>query len=262
MLAGVAVVVPCYRVRRHIMGVLAGLRGRVAAVYVVDDACTEGTGRFVQAWCDDPGVTVLFHAENQGVGGAVMTGYARALVDRHAVVVKMDGDGQMDPAFLDALVAPVLSGAADYAKGNRFCGWRSVRAMPGLRVAGNLAASVLMRVASRWRGMDPCNGYTAIARERLLRLPFDRLERRWFFESDMLCWLSGVGAVVQDVPIPARYGDEASGMNAALVLREFPLRLTARAMRRIWGGWGEGRRGRGFRRAAPPGAPSPCPPCW
>jgi glycosyltransferase involved in cell wall biosynthesis len=238
MLTKLAVVVPCYRVRRHIMGVLAGLRGRVAAVYVVDDACPEGTGRFVQARCDDPAVFVLFHAANQGVGGAVMTGYARALADGHAVVVKMDGDGQMDPAFLEALVAPVLSGAADYAKGNRFCGWRSVRAMPVARVVGNAAASVLMRGASRWRGMDPCNGYTAIARETLLRLPFERLERRWFFESDMLCWLSGVDATVRDVPIPARYGDEVSGMSTALVLREFPLRLAARAVRRARGAAG------------------------
>lgn len=233
MLRSVAVVVPCYRVRQHISGVLAGLRGRVAAVYVVDDACPDGTGGFVQAQCDDPAVHVLFHAENQGVGGAVMTGYARALQDGHAVVVKMDGDGQMDPAFLDALVAPVLSGLADYAKGDRFCGWRSLRAMPRSRVLGNLAASLTMRVASRWRGMDPCNGYTVIARETLLWLPFERLERRWFFESDMLCWLSGVGAVVRDVPIPARYGDEVSGMNTLLVLREFPGRLAARALRRL-----------------------------
>ena len=230
----VAVVIPCYRVRRHIGGVLEGLRGRVAAVYVVDDACPEGTGAFVEAWCTDPAVVVLRHGENQGVGGAVLTGYARALADGHGCVVKMDGDGQMDPAYLPELVGPVLAGRADYAKGDRFCGWRSLRAMPAGRVVGNFVASVLMRVVCRGRRMDPCNGYTAISGEVLRALPMGRMERRWFFECDMLCWLSARGARVVDVPIPARYADEVSGLNTVRVLREFPARLAVRAWRRAW----------------------------
>lgn len=215
------------------MGVLAGLVGRVAAIYVVDDACPEGTGRFVQSVCCDPAVTVLFHTTNQGVGGAVLTGYTRALADGHAVVVKMDGDGQMDPAYLHALVAPVLAGA-DYAKGDRFCGWRSLRSMPWERVVGNFTASIVMRLACRGRRMDPCNGYTAIGRATLARLPFGRMERRWFFECDMLCWLASIGGTVVDVPIPARYGDETSGLNTLRVLKEFPSRLMVRVLRRAW----------------------------
>ncbi len=234
MTASIAVVIPCYRVRRHILGVLAGLRGRVTAIYVVDDACPEGTGRFVQATAADPTIRVLFHAENQGVGGAVLTGYAAALADGHAIVVKMDGDGQMDPAYLDALLAPVLSGAAAYAKGDRFCGLASLRAMPPGRVVGNFCASLAMWLASGWRGMDPCNGYTAISRDMLARIPLAGLERRWFFECDMLCWLSGAGATVANIAIPARYNGEASGLNTMRVLREFPRRLAVRALRRAW----------------------------
>ena len=230
----VAVVLPCFRVRRHILHVLAGLHGRVAAIYVVDDACPEGTGRFVQAMVNDPAVTVLFHAANQGVGGAVLTGYRRALADGHQRVVKMDGDGQMDPAYLDALLAPILEGRADYAKGNRFCGWRSLRAMPRPRLLGNATASLLMSLVCGRVSLDPCNGYTAITRDLLLQLPFERIERRWFFECDMLSWLSGIGARIASVPIPARYGDEVSGLNTMRVLREFPARMAVRAMRRAW----------------------------
>ncbi len=232
MTLDVAVVVPCFRVRRHVAGVLAGLRGRVARVFVVDDACPEGTGRFVEG-LRDPAVRVLFHAENQGVGGAVMTGYAAALAEGHAVVVKMDGDGQMDPAYLDALLAPVLAGRADYAKGNRFFAWRSWRGMPAARLLGNTTVSVLMKAVSGYPGvMDPTNGYTAVTRAMLGRLPMARIERRYFFECDMLFRLSALRAAVQDVPIPARYGDEASGMGTAVVLRDFPGRLVARTVER------------------------------
>jgi glycosyltransferase involved in cell wall biosynthesis len=223
-------VIPCYRVRRHVLDVVDGIAGLVDAIYVIDDACPEGTGRLVQA--RRPGVTVLFHAANQGVGGAVMTGYARALADGYQVVVKMDGDGQMDPAYLAALTGPVLRGEVGYAKGNRFAAWP--RAMPPARILGNLVASAVMRLVSDWRGMDPCNGYTAIHADLLGCLPFDRLERRWFFESDMLCWLASIGQVVRDVPIPARYGDERSGLNAALAIREFFPRFAARLLRRGW----------------------------
>jgi dolichol-phosphate mannosyltransferase len=232
----IAVVIPCFRVRRHIASVLAGLAGRVARVIVVDDACPESTGRFVADSVRDPAIRVVWHAENQGVGGAVLTGYAAALQEGWPVVVKMDGDGQMDPAYLAALVAPVLAGHADYAKGNRFFGWRSWRGMPAGRLVGNLTVSMLMKALSGYPGlMDPTNGYTAIAAPMLRRLPLDRLERRWFFECDMLFHLSALRATVRDVPIPALYGEEVSGMGTAVVLRSFPGRLVLRAMERMRG---------------------------
>lgn len=232
----VAVVIPCFKVRRHIAEVLAGLRGRVRQVYVVDDACPEGTGRFVTEIGHDPAVRVLYHAANQGVGGAVLTGYAQAFADGHSVVVKMDGDGQMDPAYLGALVRPVLDGVADYAKGNRFFAWRSWREMPATRLAGNVAVSMVMKAVSGYpRLMDPTNGYTAISRAMLGRLPLDQLERRYFFECDMLFRLAGLKAVVRDVPIPALYGDETSGLGAGLALQVFPRRLLARTVERLVG---------------------------
>lgn len=226
----VAVVIPCHRVRRHIAAVLDGLQNRVDAIYVIDDACPERTGALVAA--RHPTVTVLHHTTNQGVGGAVLTGYARALADGHAVVVKMDGDDQMDPAHLEALTAPILQGHAAYAKGNRFATWP--RAMPPARILGNLLASATMPLISHWRGMDPCNGYTAIHTDVLRRIPFDRLERRWFFECDMLCWLASIGAPIRDIPIPARYGNERSGLDAARAIREFAPRFAARLIRKAW----------------------------
>lgn len=228
----VAVVIPCFKVRRHIAAVLAGLEGRVRHVYVIDDACPEGTGLYVRRMFPD--VRVLWHRANQGVGGAVLTGYAQALADGHQVIVKMDGDGQMDPGHLAALVEPVLSGTADYAKGNRFFGWRSWGAMPWERLVGNVTVSMVMKAVSGYpRLMDPTNGYTAVAAGLLRRMPLERVERRWFFECDMLFRLSALGAVIRDVPIPALYADEVSGLDTGLVLREFPRRLAGRTFERL-----------------------------
>lgn len=232
----VAVVVPCFNVaRHHIDAVLDGLRGRVAHVYVVDDACPLGTGRHVEATRRDGSVSVLFHAENGGVGAAVVTGYRQALADGHDIVVKMDGDNQMNPACLPALIAPLRLGEADYAKGNRFFDIYALAAMPAGRLVGNAALSFISKLASGyWHIMDPTNGFTAIHRTALSMLPLDRLERRYFFESDMLFRLSIVRAVVRDVPMPAIYGDEESNLRISRVLLRFPVLFCNRIIKRFF----------------------------
>jgi dolichol-phosphate mannosyltransferase len=235
----VAVVVPCYRVeRRHIRAVIEGLRRRVDHVYVIDDACPNQTGAFVQKTWNDGFVTVLFHEENQGVGGAVVTGYRRALADGYDIVVKMDGDNQMDPALLPALLQPLLLGEADYAKGNRFFDPYGLATMPRTRLLGNAVLSFVSKLASGyWQIMDPTNGYTAIHRTALSMLPLDRLERRWFFESDMLFRLSTIRAMVRDVPMPALYGDEQSTLKIARVALRFPGLFLNRTMKRFFYGY-------------------------
>jgi dolichol-phosphate mannosyltransferase len=231
----VAVVIPCYKAKRHIEEVLAGLAGRVRHIYVVDDCCSEKTGRFVQEGWKDANVSVVFLTENQGVGGAVLAGYRQALKDGYEIVVKMDSDNQMDPAYLPALVAPLVHGEADYAKGNRFFDVYSLGAMPMVRLLGNAGLSFIVKMASGyWDIMDPTNGYTAIHRVALRRLPLDRLDRRYFFECDMLFRLATIRAVVRDVPMPARYEDEISNLKVSRVLLEFPWRLFSCMLKRFF----------------------------
>ena len=234
----VVVVIPCYKVRRHIGDVLRGLANRVEHIYVIDDSCPEQTGQFVQQTAfdlGDTGLTVLFHTVNQGVGGAVITGYRRALADGRKVVVKMDGDNQMDPAHLAALVAPLLRGDADYAKGNRFFDVYSLNAMPTIRLIGNAGLSFLLKaVTGYWDIMDPTNGYTAIHSVALSRLPLNNLDRRYFFESDILFRLATIRAVVQDIPMPAIYGDEVSNLRISRVLLDFPWRCAIRMIKRFF----------------------------
>ena len=138
-----AVVIPAYRVADQILAVLAGIGAEVQLIYVVDDACPQGSGAIVEERCSDPRIQVLLHSRNTGVGGAVITGMHAALADGADLIVKLDGDGQMDPALIGALVEPIQAGRADYVKGNRFHGLQGLNAMPLLRLFGNAALSFL-----------------------------------------------------------------------------------------------------------------------
>lgn len=218
----IAVVVPCYKVTRHIGAVLSAMGPEVWRIYCVDDCCPEKSGDFIERTAADPRVTVLRHEQNQGVGGAVITGYRRALADGATVVVKIDGDGQMDPRLVPLFVQPIAAGHADYTKGNRFFNLSGLKTMPGARVFGNTALSFLAKLSSGyWNVFDPTNGYTAIHASVLAELPFDRLAKRYFFESDMLFRLNLLGAVVLDVPMRAVYGDEISNLRIGAVIPNF-----------------------------------------
>jgi dolichol-phosphate mannosyltransferase len=231
----IAVVIPCYRVGDHILSVLHGIGPECAAIYVVDDACPDGTGKLVQEQCQDPRVRVHFHDTNQGVGAAVMTGYRAAIADGATVLVKLDGDGQMDPAEMPKLVAPIIQGEADYTKGNRFFNLAGLDPMPAVRIVGNALLSFITKFSSGyWDVFDPTNGYTAIHGAVAARLPVDRLAPRYFFESDMLYQLGLLRAVVRDVPIDARYGHETSGLRLTRVIARFSAKHTANTVRRIF----------------------------
>lgn len=217
-----AVVIPCYRVRAAILDVLQAIGPEVGAVYCVDDACPDRSGNFIEEHCADPRVRVLAHAVNQGVGGATLTGFRQALADGADIVVKLDGDGQMDPALLPRIIRPILEGRADYAKGNRFVSPETVRSMPWVRLIGNAALSFITKFSTGyWNIFDPTNGYVALHTRVLAELPLDKIHRRFFFESDLLFRLGTIGAVVEDVPMTARYGEEESNLRVSRVLWPF-----------------------------------------
>ena len=233
---GIAVVIPCFRVRRHVCGVLRRIGPEVRRIYVVDDACPEGSGRHVQAHSDDPRVRVLFNPVNLGVGGAVMRGYREALADGDiGVVVKIDGDGQMDPALVPRFVAPIAGGWSDYTKGNRFYRLESLSSMPRVRIIGNLGLSFLAKLSTGyWQIFDPTNGYTAIHAQVLRQLPLEKMDKGYFFETDMLFRLNTIRAVVTDIPMDASYGDERSSLNAWRALGTFFVKHCRNAAKRIF----------------------------
>ncbi len=230
----VCVVIPMYRVAAHIQGVLSGLPGWVWRVVVVDDASPDDSATLALA-CGDPRVILVRHERNQGVGGAMLSGFNAALALGAAVMVKMDGDGQMPPEYLERMVSPILAGRANYVKGNRFYHTRNIRHMPPLRRAGNMALSFLTKMASGyWNVFDPTNGYIAIDSQTFQELDQERIHRRYFFESSMLVELNLARAVVTEVTMPARYNGETSSLSLGRVLLEFPALLVRGFLRRIW----------------------------
>jgi glycosyltransferase involved in cell wall biosynthesis len=229
----VAAVLPAYRTAAAIRGVIERIPPCVRHVIVVDDASPDGVPAAVSA-IGDPRVVVVSHERNRGVGGAMKTGFERALELGADVVVKLDSDGQMDPQLIPALVAPLAEGVADLAKGNRFADISVISTMPFLRRVGNLGLSFLAKAASGyWSLFDPCNGYLAVTKGLLTEIRRNRLADGYFFEISLLCESYRADGVVRDVAMKPRYGDETSSLSPTRSLFEFSGRLVGRAASRI-----------------------------
>jgi glycosyltransferase involved in cell wall biosynthesis len=231
----IVAVLPCHRVEDSINIVLKGLPRYVSHIIVVDDASPDKTAQVVQKIAEkDRRILLIRHENNQGVGGAMKTGFQKALELGAQIVVKIDGDDQMDLAYLPDLLLPLIEGRADYAKGNRFRDFQALQQMPFIRRVGNMGLGFLTKAATGyWNLFDPNNGFLAIRANVLAQLPLDRIDRGFFFETSMLANLYMIGAVVTDIPMPARYRGEVSNLSIRRVLFEFPLKLIQTFLRRI-----------------------------
>lgn len=210
----IAAVIPCYKVKQHILALIAKIGPEVSAIYCIDDACPDHSGKYIQEAVSDPRVRVIFHAENQGVGGAVLTGFKQAEADGNRVAVKLDGDGQMDPAILSKFTNVILQGHADYTKGNRFYNPAHLRSMPRGRLVGNAILSFVSKFSTGyWNVFDPTNGYLALDLRLLKHMDIEKIDRRYFFETDLLFRAGIAKAKVLDIPMQALYDDEVSNLH-------------------------------------------------
>jgi glycosyltransferase involved in cell wall biosynthesis len=233
----VAVVVPCYKVERSIESVVAGIPEYIKSIVLVNDSSPGETGQILnQLEQAAPGRVYAVHLpQNRGVGGATLAGWEKAVELGAEIVVKLDGDGQMDPDYLPELLEPLLFGDADYSKGNRFTSSEVLKKMPKVRLIGNAGLSFLNRLASGyWKTLDPTNGYLAIRAELIPQLLKKKISPRYFFESSLLIELGLLRAVVRDIPMRAIYGEEQSNLSAKKALFEFPPKLFAGFLRRIF----------------------------
>ena len=230
----VAVVIPCFRVSESLLEVISLIGPEISKIYVVDDCCPEDSTRVINR-LDEDRIYLIRNEKNLGVGGAVMRGYHQAIIDQMDIVVKIDGDAQMDPKLIPVFIAPIIRGEADYTKGNRFYELEQIHRMPVLRVIGNAGLSFVTKLSSGyWDIFDPSNGYTAISVPVLEKLPLYKIANRYFFESDMLFRLNILRAVVEDIPMDAKYGNEISNLKIFHVFFEFIYRHTVNLLRRIF----------------------------
>jgi hypothetical protein len=230
-----AVVIPCFKVRKHILGVLSKIPSDVNFIYVVDDFCPERTGEYVKTNFLDARLTVIKHKINYGVGGAVMSGYKAAIVAGADIIIKIDGDGQMDPSLIPNFVLPIIRGEADYTKGNRFYDLDALHKMPFIRILGNSILSFASKISTGyWNSFDATNGYTAIQAKVAEHLPYEKISKSYFFESDILFRLNIFRAVIMDIPIDASYGDEISNLRIKRIFLEFFLKHIKNTFKRIF----------------------------
>jgi glycosyltransferase involved in cell wall biosynthesis len=226
------VVIPAYRASATILPVIAAIGEGIDLIVVVDDGCPEGTGVVVANKCGDRRVVALMHGVNQGVGAAFLTGMRYAIERGADIVVKIDADGQMDPAQVPALIHPIASGQADYVKGDRFFFLHHAASMPRVRWFGNLALSFFAKLSSGyWTLMDPTNGFFAIHAGIAELLDDEQIAKRFFFETDLLFHLGLIRAKVVEFPMRATYGEEVSNLRVSRQLAPFlagHLRNTAR----------------------------------
>lgn len=232
----VAVVIPACNVERQIAPVISSVPAWVRHVLVVEDGSRDGTAEAASRLIGGrQGLEVIRHPGNMGVGAAMVTGYRRAQALGADIVVKLDGDGQMDPTHLPALLRPLVEGRADYAKGNRFGHLRELDRMPRRRLWGNVALTFLTKLTSGyWHVFDAQNGYVAITSRALGALPLERVERGYAFENSMLSLLNVEGFAVADVAMPAVYGTETSNMKLHRVALSFPSKLLRMFGRRVF----------------------------
>jgi len=227
------VVIPAYNEAKHIVNVIRDIPEKVQEIIVVDDCSQDNTSDIIFASKDER-VKLIRHKRNMGVGGAMITGYEYSLAAGADIVVKIDGDGQMDPKEMWKLVAPIKNGRADYSKGFRFHTLKNLKKTPKIRLIGNIALSFLTKITSGyWNVFDPTCGYTAIGREALSRLSLSGLNPGYFFEIDMLIRLNRIQAVVHDVEISHKYENEVSELNPLHASVTFPFLLSKAFIKRI-----------------------------
>ena len=231
----VAVVVPAYNEELLIRETLCSVPDFVDRIFVVNDASKDNTQQIIGDLCrNDPRIMPIVHAENSGVGAAIVSGYRQSLLETIDITVVMAGDNQMDPVVMPSLIDPIIQNKADYTKGNRLLSPEYRKGMSQWRFFGNTILTFMTKFSSGyWKLMDPQNGYTAISRKALERINLDRIYPRYGYCNDLLVHLNVFGFRVMDIEMPARYGREQSkirygpyiGKVSWLLFKDFLYRL-------------------------------------
>lgn len=235
----IGVVIPAFNEQDAISTTVATIPDFIDEIIVVDDASSDATGQRARI---HPDICVIRHPHNRGVGGAIATGYRRALTTSCDVAVVMGGDGQMDPNDLQALLDPIAEGTADYVKGNRFRHPEVWAEMPATRLVANAVLSMVTRVTSGYHHVfDSQCGYTAVHRDVLAKIDLEALWPRYGYPNDLLSRLHVAGARVVDVAVRPIYGPRwKSGIRVTAALHPMPWVLVRSWAVRMWAetrGW-------------------------
>ncbi len=215
-------VLPCYQTRDYILTVLEKVGPEIGRIVLIDDGCPQKTGGYAIKNSSDPRLVLVEHGTNKGVGAAVVSGFEKAIELGADIIVRIDSDGQMDPALIPQFIYPLTAGLADFTKGNRFWCTETLSGMPAMRLIGNGILSFISKLSSGyWSLMDPNNGFFAVHAAVIQKLDLSKLDSRYFFESDLLFRLNTIRAVGLDIPMNSIYEGEKSNLSPLRSIPEF-----------------------------------------
>lgn len=230
--ARVAVIVPAYNESRLIRSTLAGIPDIVDRIIVVDDASTDDTAAAASQLMDKR-IRVVRHTHNRGVGAAIVTGYRAAFTETMDVAAVMAGDGQMDPEDLVRIIEPIVTGRADYCKGDRLSHPDVFGTMPFQRFIANHVFTIMTRLATGLPIRDSQCGYTALSRRAVGVLELERIWPRYGYPNDMLARLAEAKLRVAEVTVRPIYASEVSKITYRDGLIVVPLLIARIALDRV-----------------------------
>ena len=207
-------VMPCYRSSKIAPKIAKDVLSYVDRLVCVDDDCPENTGKSIESSLKSNHLDLIYHDRNKGIGGAMKTGIKYALTLNPEIIIKIDSDGQMNPALIPQLLEPLLNGSSEFTKGNRFTNPKFITNMPIVRITGNIGLGFLTKLSTGyWELFDPTNGFLAIRSNVLRGISLEKIDNGYFFETDLLfrCALSNV--LVSEIPMDAFYEDEKSSLS-------------------------------------------------
>jgi len=226
----IGVVVPAFNESKLIGRVIETMPDYVDKILIIDDCSGDDTVEIARSYQTAQGdrLQIVEHEKNQGVGGAIATGYKLFRDQGMQVTVVMAGDAQMNPDDLPALLDPIVDGEADYTKGNRLFTGDAWNKIPKVRYMGNSAMSLLTKIVSGyWNIADSQSGYTAINLKALKIIDWDKMYKRYGQPNDLLVRLNINNLRVRDVPIAPIYNiGEVSGVKPIRMIPRLSWLLT------------------------------------
>ena len=219
----IAVIIPCYNVKGRILSVLNKINLKlVNCVYVVDDFCPQHSGEFVIKNFNKKNVKVFKLKKNLGVGGATIFGFTKALKDNNEILIKIDGDGQHDSSKIIDFVNPIINLDYNFCKGSRFHTISQLKKIPTIRLLGNFILSSITRIITGFYNINDCvNGYIAIKSELFNKIRKKNINNRFFFEQDLLFYLSFHNTKIKEIPIKVKYFQNSSNLNILKIIPSF-----------------------------------------
>lgn len=229
----IALIIPCYKGGLRTLDVIRKAKSFVTEIILIDDCCPFNTGDLVLDFFKrDKSVHVIFNKRNLGVGMSTKIGFEHA--SDCNIIVKVDADGQMDPSLIPSLIKPLIYGKAEAAKGNRFTSVDHIVSMPMIRIVGNLALSFLNKISTGyWELFDPTNGFIAITNTALTRIRLEKVDNRYFFESDFLFQCALARITFSQLPMKSIYDGEISSLRPITEIRNFAAKHLVNFFKRL-----------------------------